>query len=229
MYRINVQNLSFTSAKQHQVRSFYSIRDPSYYWYEVMENSKQQARGLKRKVSDLLNVVKSEISPKEPPSPITECESCVSLCARTIASPEIPSKYRKSLQPYVAESNFIKESRLMTIPARSIDYDRLTASKELDEVNQTKQNFARSLHSKNVTGMMLKDDGISYYMTTPVFYSSSDPYEIPGLKTELLTIKLPHKAVSNISHHFSDSDTHYPKKTNREIYFTPKRLRKYPD
>lgn len=224
-YSINSQNLS---CLQHQARSFYLLRDPSYYWYEVMENSKEHARGIKRKFSDLLNVVKNEISPKPPPPANTESQG---LCARTIPLPETPSKYRKSLKPFINECSCIKESGLMSIPARPKDYERLAAFKELEEVNKNKNNFARSHHSNNVTGMILKRNAISYYTEKPAYFSTSAPYEVPGLKTDLLTIKVPHKPSPIKFLQFSDSDTQFSPKQRpkKEIYFTPKRLRKYPD
>lgn len=190
-----------------------------------MENSKEQAKGIKQKVTDLLKVVKDEISPKDAPAP-PENVSSVSLCARTIPYTEAPPKYRKSLKALVCDSSFIKESRLMDMPAKPRDYDRFVALKELDEVNQVKKQFASALHLKNVSGMLLKADGISYCMQKPNFYPSSDLYEVPGLKTELLRIKVPFpRRILQAT----DSDTEYSKKTKKEIYFTPKRLRKYPD
>ncbi|KAL5276873.1 hypothetical protein ACFFRR_002216 [Megaselia abdita] len=224
--KINVQNSSLNSTKQHQVRTFYAIREPSYYWYEVLGSSKEQARGLKRKVSNLLNVVKNELTPKAPDN-----EASVSLCSRTIPATEVPSKYRKSLKPFVTDSSFIKDSKLMDMPPKPKDYERLIALKELDEVNRVKRQFASSLHVRNVSGMLLRSDGISYYSEKPTFYSSSDLYEVPGLKTDLLKKKVPYKRSidrQNITN-VTDSDTQYSKKTKKEIYFTPKRLRKYPD
>lgn len=207
-----------TLAKQHQIRT---------YWYEVLGNSKEQARGIKRKVSDLLDIVRSEIASK-PSEPDYE-PSVVSLCARTIPAAAVPLKYRSSLKPTVTESSFIKDSQLMEIPPKPKDYQRLLTLRELEEVNRVKRQFATSLHMKNASGMSLKSDGISYYMAKPQFYPSADLYEIPGLKTDLLRVKVPYKADTNSIPRVTDSETHYSKKTKKEIYFTPKRLRKYPD
>lgn len=228
MYRINSKHLSFTSAKQNQARSFYSVREPSCFWYEVMANSKAQAKGLKRKVTEMLNVTKSAANPASSgyADPSCENESSVSLCARTIAIPEIPSKYRKSLKPLVVNdsSSFIKESHLMDIPSKSRDYDRFNSLREMDEMNQVKKKFANSLHIKNVSGMMLKADGFSYYMHKPSYYTMPEPYEIPDLKSDLMKMQVARKTRKL---RLSSSDT--GKKNKKDNIFTPKRLRKYAD
>lgn len=216
---------------QHQVRTLHSLRNSSYYWYEVMRNSREQAtKGFKRKISDLLNVVKKDnYSPKDPEAELDNGQFRIGLFARTIPAAEVSAKYRASLKPTIGESEVIKQSNLMSIPLKPKDFQRLMHKKEMEEYNQAKRQFAHCLHTKNASGMTLKSDGITYFMEKPQFFPSSDLYEVPGLKTDLLKVRMPHKKAVDLVYRVPDPDYQYTKRATKEIYFTPKRLRKYPD
>lgn len=99
---------------------------------------------------------------------------------------------------------------------------KLDFLKEVDEVNQVKKRFANNLHLKNVSGMLLKADGISYYMHKPSYYTFPEPYEIPGLKTDLMKVEIPNRTYRSRQFN-SDSQS------SKQKDFTPKKLRKYPD
>lgn len=197
-------------------------------WYTALINPKQQIRNVSRKLSDLLNIVKNDIMQDQSISVDNpEATTSSDLKPRSIPAVKVPLKYKLALEPYVSESNFIEESKLMDMPPKPKDFDKMMRVQKTAEVNRVKQQFVDSIHIRSSAGITLRPDGCSYYMDRPHFFPSSDLYEVPGLKSELMNVRVPYKIDAKTKAPI-DYTNDFDKREFREIYFAPKRLRKYP-